>query len=247
MARLDYAERQAARKERYEQLAASKKAKGVALHDSGMKALEQIPFGQPILVGHHSERGDRAYRARSVATVERGFAEMQKADYYASKAESVGTAGISSDDPEAIPKLKAKLEAMQAKWDEIKRQRKEGKDVWAWGVSTANIRNIKKRIEQLEKLEKTEAKPDIIGKSYIIRENKDVNRIQFLFDSKPSEAVRDIMKHNGFRWSPSESAWQTHLTNRGRWSADRAAKAMDNLPPGYDIVSDPKQINTQEV
>lgn len=248
MPRLDYAERVAAKKERYERLAASKKARGVALHDAGMKALEQIPFGQPILVGHHSERADRSYRARSVATMERGFAEMEKADHYASKAESVGTGGISQDDPEAIPKLKAKLEAMQAKWDEIKRQRKEGKDVWAWGVSTANIRSIKKRIEQLERMEKTEAKPDVIGNGYILRENKEANRIQFLFKEKPSEAVRDILKRRGFRWSPTEGAWQTWLSPNGRYQSSKALvelENMDNLPPGYDTVSDPNQIISQ--
>lgn len=227
--RHDYAERQQARRERYAGLAVSKKAKGEQLYKAGTTALAQIPFGQPILVGHHSERGDRAYRARGLAKIGKGFEEMEKAEHYAAKAESVGEAGISSDDPEAIPKLKAKLEKMQAQWDEIKRRRKEGHEVYAWGVSTANIRNIKKRIEQLERMEQMEARPDVAGNGYVIRDNKEANRIQFLFEGKPSEQVRSILKRRGFRWSPNENAWQTFLTNRGRYQAGAAHEEIQAL------------------
>ena len=73
-----------------------------------------IPFGQPILVGHHSERSDRAYRARITRRYEQSFEAGQKADYYAQKAASVGLGGISSDDPDAIEKLREKLAAMEA-------------------------------------------------------------------------------------------------------------------------------------
>ena len=31
---------------------------------AGDKALSVIPFGQPILIGHHSEKRDRNYRRR---------------------------------------------------------------------------------------------------------------------------------------------------------------------------------------
>ena len=234
--RHDYAERQAARKERYERLAASKRAKGVAMHDAGMKALEQIPFGQPILVGHHSERGDRAYRSRNVAKIERGFEEMNKSDYYASKAESVGTAGISQDDPEAITKLKEKLLTLEARREkykaENKRAKQEGRSPLPSFYLTnlgANIRTVAKRIERLEKQEQMETRPDVEGKGYVIRENKEANRIQFLFEGKPDEPVRNVLKRHGFRWSPSEGAWQTWFTNRGRYQADRAHAQITNL------------------
>ena len=72
-----------------------------------------IPFGQPILVGHHSESRDRRYRNRIHDTFGKGFALSEAADKAAQRAGSVGTGGISSDDPDALVKLAEKLEAMQ--------------------------------------------------------------------------------------------------------------------------------------
>jgi len=46
-----------------------------------------IPFGQPILVGHHSEGRDRRYRGRINATFDKGFKEMDKAEHYHEQAE----------------------------------------------------------------------------------------------------------------------------------------------------------------
>ena len=38
--------------------------------------------------------------------------------------------------------------------------------------------------------------------------NKEINRIQFLFDNIPDEDTRKILKSYGFRWSRYEKAWQ---------------------------------------
>jgi len=216
-----------AKRERYAALAQRKAAESSALWSKGSSMLDAIPFGQPILVGHHSEKSDRAYRNRACNALDKACAVQKTAGYYADKAESVGTGGISSDDPEAIIKLKDKLVKMQAQWDEIKRQRKEGKDVWAWGVSAANIRNIKKRIEALEKQHTMEARPDVFGNGYVLRENKEDNRIQFIFDEKPCEAIRSVLKRHGFRWSPTNNAWQTYLTDRGRYQAKQIMPRID--------------------
>ena len=218
-----------AKRERYAELAAKNAALATRQSEAGWKALEIIPFGQPILVGHHSERADRSYRARARNMIGRSIETSDKAKYYEAKTESVGTAGISQDDPDAIKKLKEKLVNMQAKWDEIKRLRKEGKDTWAWGVSTANIRNIKKRIEQLEAKASMETRPDVIGNGFTLRENKEENRIQFIFDGKPSEEVRSALKHGGFRWSPTNNAWQAFLTNRGRYQAKIVLNLINSL------------------
>jgi hypothetical protein len=71
---------------------------------------EVIPFGQPILVGHHSEGRDRRYRAKIERNNRKAYELGKKAEYYAQKAASVGTGGISSDDPEVIVKLQEKIE-----------------------------------------------------------------------------------------------------------------------------------------
>ena len=46
-------------------------------------------MGQPILVGHHSEKGDRRYREKIHNTFGKSFEKKDKAKYYADKAESI--------------------------------------------------------------------------------------------------------------------------------------------------------------
>ena len=73
-----------------------------------------IPMGQPILVGHHSEKRDRSYRAKIDHTMGRSVAAAKKADYYAEKAQSIkDNDAIFSDDPEALLKLEQKLGALK--------------------------------------------------------------------------------------------------------------------------------------
>lgn len=57
-------------------------------------------------------------------------------------------------------------------------------------------------------------------------ENGDAARIQIIFPGKPDAATRDVLKSNGFRWAPSEGAWQRHLNGNGRWAAQRVIAAL---------------------
>lgn len=76
--------------------------------------LEHIPPGQPILVGHHSERGHRRLLERSDRKMEQSIAASEKAAYYEHKAEAAErNTAIFADDPEALAKLTEKLEGLQ--------------------------------------------------------------------------------------------------------------------------------------
>ncbi len=68
-----------------------------------------IPFGQPILVGHHSEGRHRRDLRRIDQSMERGVEAHRRSEELARRAESVGQAGISSDDPAAVQELSRKL------------------------------------------------------------------------------------------------------------------------------------------
>jgi hypothetical protein len=72
-----------------------------------------IPLGQPILIGHHSEGRDRRYRGRIQGKYEKAYALQQAAQAAAARAEAVGSGGISSDDPDAIEKLREQLAKRQ--------------------------------------------------------------------------------------------------------------------------------------
>lgn len=104
------------RQARYERLIAAAEKAGAAsaqsLKDARAMA-DVIPFGQPILVGHHSEKRDRNYRGRIENKYRRGFELAQKAEEYRSRAASVeANTAIYSDDPEATEKISDKLADM---------------------------------------------------------------------------------------------------------------------------------------
>lgn len=108
------------RRERLEARAEKLRAEGQARLDSGFERLRAIPFGQPILIGHHSEKGDRSYRRKACNAIDKGFEMQKQAAEVAARAESVGTGGISSDDPEAVEKLKEKLAGLEAEQERMK-------------------------------------------------------------------------------------------------------------------------------
>ncbi|MBP1179995.1 hypothetical protein [Methylobacterium sp. PvR107] len=59
-----------------------------------------------------------------------------------------------------------------------------------------------------------------------IRQNPDAARVQLIFPGKPDEETRTLLKSNGFRWAPSEGAWQRHLNNAGRYAAKCVLSAL---------------------
>lgn len=115
-----YEAKQAARKARFEERAAKASAESASTYDRARSMGQSIPFGQPILIGHHSEQRDRNFRNRIHDTYGKAFALQDKASHYASKAASVGTGGISSDDPEAIQKLREELAHVEASQERMK-------------------------------------------------------------------------------------------------------------------------------
>jgi hypothetical protein len=57
--------------------------------------------------------------------------------------------------------------------------------------------------------------------------NTDMNRLQLFFDEKPSENQRENLKANGFKWAPSQGAWQRQLNDNAICAAGR----LDFLKP----------------
>jgi hypothetical protein len=209
-----------------------------------------IPMGQPILVGHHSEKRDRRFRKRMWNIMGKSVAANDKAKYYEEKAEAIeSNRAIFSDDPDAIDKLKEKIAAAVDRQDFMKAGNKIVKSkkltieqkieqLKAAGHSAmilqpdfcgrvgyadyeltnnnANTRRMKQRLEQLEKAlinavdigDTEEEYPDL---DLIVRHARTINRIQLIFSGKPSVQVRNLLKSHGFRWAPSEGAWQRHL------------------------------------
>lgn len=221
-----YEAAQAQKRARFAERAAKARGNAERLSGEARRTAEIIPLGQPILIGHHSEKRHRRDLARINAKHDKARDESAKAEHYERKAESYGTHSISADDPDAIAKLQEKLARMETQREGIKAEsklaRKEGREPHPRYILTnlgGNIRRVRERIKTLE-VEAARAAPEAIqGDGFTVEECADDNRLRFIFDGKPSAEIRKIMKSNGFRWAPSVGAWQRQITNAARHSA----------------------------
>lgn len=93
--------------------------------------------------------------------------------------------------------------------------------------NNANIRSTKRRLETLKaaKAQGTVEKEAEVDGVKIV-ENTELMRIQIVFDGKPEADVRDILKKNGFKWAPSQGAWQRQLNGNGKWAAERVMEEL---------------------
>ena len=80
-------ERARVKAERYEEWADKANERSNAAFQRSENAVANIPFGQPILVGHHSERAHRAAIKKSWAAMDKSVEEADKAKAHESKAE----------------------------------------------------------------------------------------------------------------------------------------------------------------
>lgn len=103
--------RRQAKIERYRELAANAKKRSEFRFTRAETVSSFIPFGQPILVGHHSEGRHRRDLDRIHNNMHKGFEEREKAQYWAGRAAAVANnTAIFKQDPEAVIKLNEKLE-----------------------------------------------------------------------------------------------------------------------------------------
>lgn len=214
-----------------------------------------IPFGQPILVGHYSEKRDRNYRGRIQRAFAKSFDLQKQAGELASRAASVGSGGISSDDPAAVDKIRERLAELKKKqegYKAINAAIRKGVDapMIAMGFSETTIAklklpdecgrvgipayrlqnnnaNIRRLEERIKTLENkpTESSETMIGNVRMVK-NAEENRLQLFFPDKPSEAIRNQLKGSGFRWSPIAGAWQRHLSSAAAYWGEQIAASV---------------------
>ena len=203
--RSDYEERRKRRIERYKELSLKAQERSSQYSNSNANRILQIVPGQPILVGHHSEKRHRKLIKKAQDDIRKSIEEDNKSNFYKERAENAENSKvIYSDDPQAIIKLKEKLERLENEKASIKAREHS---TWELTNIGATIRETKKRIERLEKLENIEFQEINFENGKVIH-NKEINRIQFLFDNIPDEDTRKILKSYGFRWSRYEKSWQ---------------------------------------
>lgn len=101
----------AERADRLEARAQKHDAAATAAYERSHAAVEQIPLGQPILAGHHSERMHRAALRRSHAAMDKSVREDATAKRLHQDAESSQRHQAHIETPEAMARRAERLEA----------------------------------------------------------------------------------------------------------------------------------------
>lgn len=259
----DYSNRIEEKRSRLEERACKARKESDRYYQASKERASHIPFGQPILVGHHSEARSRRDADRIFNDMGKSVSFDKKAHRLESRAESIGTGGIASDDPEAIKKLKQKLSNLELSQNIMKRvnalirrsdknqnydiiddligaglSEKQAKTIlepdhmgrrgfasYALTNNNAEIRRIKKRIQDLEKLHNSEP-TDCSGNGWSMFE--DDGRIQVRFSTKPNDEICIILRRYGFVYSPSRGTSVRKITNNAVYAARKLANELAN-------------------
>lgn len=111
----------------------------------------------------------------------------------------------------------------------------------------------RKEIDRLKAtIDRIQNKPETVFKSWQFNGGEAVvnlanNRLQLMFDEKPSDERINTLKQNGFKWAPKGKAWQRPLTNQTMSVCDKIGfiKPLDGRKP-TDIQPKAPQKNEQE-
>lgn len=113
--RVDYEERRNARLARLRARAASLSSEASSRINAAQALGSHIPLGQPVIVGHHSERKMRSLYAKIDNGYRKGFETLGKAEDARRRADAAeASRAISSDDPTALDRLREKAVAIAA-------------------------------------------------------------------------------------------------------------------------------------
>lgn len=94
--------------------------------------------------------------------------------------------------------------------------------------NNANIHRVEERLNSL-KATKERGSSEQEYKTFRVVENTEAMRYQIIFDGKPDEKIRSLLKSNRFKWAPSQGAWQRQITANGKWALDRVVEKLKEM------------------
>lgn len=160
--------------------------------------------------GISADNPDAVQKLRDkLAALERGQAVMKAVNAYYRKNGTLE--GCPDLDEAALLEVSG---VMSRSW----RQNPKPFESWALSNNNANIKRVRDRIATLEKQQQAPATGwEFDGGR--VEMNTGENRIQIIFDGKPDDETRGKLKGRGFRWAPSQGAWQRQLTDNAIYAA----------------------------
>lgn len=96
---------------------------------------------------------------------------------------------------------------------------------------TNNNQNIHRIEERLSRLKAVKEKGSSEQKyeTFKVVENTEAMRYQIIFYGKPEAEVRALLKSNGFKWAPSQGAWQRQITTNGKYALNRVVEKLKEM------------------
>lgn len=88
------------------------------------------------------------------------------------------------------------------------------------------IELVEKHATKIEEVKEMANKEEELKGVKIIH-NTNLDRLQLLFNGKPTPETISLLKKNAFRWSPSNKAWQRQLTNNAIFAANNIIKSLN--------------------
>lgn len=245
-----YAERRAMVEARRDARRSKLEAEAAHQYGKVREIMDRIPMGQPILVDHYSAKGHRRDLARMDTAMGKSVAASKAAEAVPDATTAILSSDADAIDQlrAKLAEAEAGQERMKRANAAIKkgctvadlvalgysepvaqnlltpRYAWEGRGFPDYRISnnSANIRRMRLRVEQLEKAKAAPAVSRQIGNSGVtVEEDPEAMRLRLRFPGKPAPAIIAELKSYGFRWAPSEGAWQTHLSNKARWASER--------------------------
>lgn len=121
----DFEERKEKRIEGFKRKAAKANQESQAAFRRSDDLVKHIPPGQPILVGHHSEKRHRNTLDKSHQAMGKGIELQNKSKYYEQRVKSAeANKAIFSDDPNVVEKLAEKIERLEKRQELMKQANK---------------------------------------------------------------------------------------------------------------------------
>lgn len=234
--REEYADRRKAKVDRRRERAAKLRGESAAARE---RSQTMLPWGgEPIKVGHHSEKRHRRDQQRAHDQMRKSVEahrEAERQEHLADAAES--NRAVSSDDPDAIVKLRARVGELEAYRERIKAAnraaKKAGKPIADAYVLTnlgGNIRRIKLRLADLERAALATVPEDLEIGACRIEWDGEANRVR-VYSPDPGtqgrKARSTLMRGFGFIWSRAAGAWQRQASRTAWESARTAAKKIE--------------------
>lgn len=95
--------------------------------------------------------------------------------------------------------------------------------------NNAEIKRLKNRIDELKAVREKATDSEEEHEGFTMKIDSEENRIMFVFDGKPADEIRTLLKSYAFKWSPSRGAWVRKTTHNALYSAERLKAELIKL------------------